>query len=326
MSDLEETGRALLALAADAHDPTDQDRARVRTALAARLGAAAGLGVGTAVGVGVTAKAAASVGGAASTGGAAAAVGGGALATKLVGVAVVLTTTLGVGTAVKLARRSEHARAAAKTSETTLEAHARRPLADARRDGLVPPSSDVPVAATAPSDEPMPAPRVRGPAPAVSSAPSRGAPPAPPTVPIPTAVGAQAHERIDSPDTTPSRRPEPVSGAARACPSAISGANAGARSEAAVADEARLVHDGVLALRAGQAACALSLLDTHARFYPDGVLAEEREAERALALAELGRLAEARAAATEFLRKHPASPLGVRLRRRVPGLDVDAPR
>jgi len=93
------------------------------------------------------------------------------------------------------------------------------------------------------------------------------------------------------------------------------------RSEFTVADEARLVRDGVRALREGQAACALSLLDAHARYYPEGVLAEEREAERALALADLGRIAEARAAATAFLRKHHGSPLGARLRQRIPGLE-----
>jgi len=88
-----------------------------------------------------------------------------------------------------------------------------------------------------------------------------------------------------------------------------------------VADETRLVHDGVRALHEGQPACALSLLDAHAHFYPHGVLAEEREAERALALAELGRLAEARAVGAAFLHAHPGSPLGARLRQRIPGID-----
>jgi len=82
------------------------------------------------------------------------------------------------------------------------------------------------------------------------------------------------------------------------------------------------VHDGVRALHEGQAACALSLLDTHAHFYPHGVLSEERDAERALALAELGRTLEARAVAAAFLRAHPTSPLGVRLRQRIPGIDA----
>ena len=85
-------------------------------------------------------------------------------------------------------------------------------------------------------------------------------------------------------------------------------------SQSGVAGEARLVTDGVRARRSGRSACALSLLDAHARVFPDGVLAEERDAERALALAALGRTAEARTAATAFLRKYPASLLGARLR------------
>ena len=85
-----------------------------------------------------------------------------------------------------------------------------------------------------------------------------------------------------------------------------------------MADEARLVQDGVRSLRSGRPATALAFLDLHARLYPDGVLAEERDAERALALAELGRMPEARAAAAAFLGKYPKSPLGVRLRHRIP--------
>jgi hypothetical protein len=81
----------------------------------------------------------------------------------------------------------------------------------------------------------------------------------------------------------------------------------------AVADEASLVHAGVVARRAGQPVRALQLFDKHARLYPQGVLAEERDVERALALADLGRVTEARAAIDRFLQAHPASPLAPRL-------------
>jgi len=83
-----------------------------------------------------------------------------------------------------------------------------------------------------------------------------------------------------------------------------------------LADEAQLIHTAVVALRSGKAAQALALFDAHANFYPHGVLAEERDAERALALADLGRTAEARAAIERFLGAHPASPLAARLRER----------
>jgi hypothetical protein len=358
MSDLDEAGRAMIALAGDAHDPTDADRARVRAALAGRLGAAAGLGLGTAavLGATATAKAAAGAGGVASAGGAGAAMAGagvgGTLAMKLVGVAVAITTVVGVGTAVKVARRSTQAPAAAKISEV----HGGRTVIAAAPPALPAPareqatSKELP--SVTPADDPAPsyeasngeAANHAAPVHAVPShaarehaAPSHAAlattptfsPAAAPTMPPPAAPTlspeAQGRAKIEARDVTetdPHRRSvTPASANDHGCPPAFSGANpAAGRSGSAVADEARLVHDGVRARRAGLPACALSLLETHASHYPEGVLAEEREAERALALADLGRLLEARSAAAAFLRKHPASPLGMRLRHRIPGL------
>ena len=89
-----------------------------------------------------------------------------------------------------------------------------------------------------------------------------------------------------------------------------------------MADEASLLHEGIVALRSGQPARALVLFDDHARLYPHGVLAEEREAERALALAYLlGHTTEARAAIDRFLQAHPNSPLAARLLARARLLD-----
>lgn len=327
MSDLDEAGRAMIALAGDAHDPTDADRARVRAALAGRLGAAAGLGLGTVavLGATATAKAAAGAGGVATAGGAGAAVAvagaGSTLAMKLV-VAVALTTAVGVGTAVSLARRSAQTPAAAKSAEVqvrrtvvaaappTLPAPAREPEE---------PTSKEPSPVT-PADEPAPrraAPNHEAPRPAATS---QAAPPTAPA-PFPQVEAPAPAEARDVTGTVPHHRSVTVASASdRVCPPSTSSAARGLAS--AVVDEARLVHDGVRARRAGQPACALSLLDAHARYYPEGVLAEEREAERALALADLGRTPEARLAAAAFLRKHPASPLGVRLRHRIAGLDV----
>jgi len=81
-----------------------------------------------------------------------------------------------------------------------------------------------------------------------------------------------------------------------------------------LAREARLVKDGVIALRSGDAAHALALFDEHARTYPNGVLADDRAVERVIALCDLGRLAEARAAAHDFLTSKPSSPLAARMR------------
>jgi TolA-binding protein len=89
----------------------------------------------------------------------------------------------------------------------------------------------------------------------------------------------------------------------------------------AVADEARLVHAALMAARSGQRERALALFDEHAFRYPHGALAEERDAKRALVLADLGRTPDARAAIDHFLRTYPASPLATRLRERLRDLD-----
>jgi hypothetical protein len=235
---------------------------------------------------------------------------------------VVVTTTVGVGAAVRLARRPAPVPTAAKKPEL----QGRRTAAAPPRE-LSAPGGERATREDPPSDAPaVGAPAGReasndeGPGrEAVRTAPARAA----------RAEASAARAKLAARGTTapaPSQRaaaaPAPAAASERACAPAASGPEPAARRpESTVADEARLVDDGVRALREGQAACALSLLDTHARFYPEGVLAEERDAERALALAELGRVAEARAAAAAFLRKHPASPLGVRLRQRIPGID-----
>jgi outer membrane protein assembly factor BamD (BamD/ComL family) len=55
------------------------------------------------------------------------------------------------------------------------------------------------------------------------------------------------------------------------------------------------------------------LLDDHARRFPAGSLIEEREATRVLALCRVGRVSEAKDAASRFLREHPRSPQASRV-------------
>jgi RNA polymerase sigma-70 factor (ECF subfamily) len=59
----------------------------------------------------------------------------------------------------------------------------------------------------------------------------------------------------------------------------------------------------------GHADQALSLLDAHARSYPNGMLSEERDAQRVLVLCALGRKDDAAKAAGTFVASHPSSPL-----------------
>ncbi len=83
---------------------------------------------------------------------------------------------------------------------------------------------------------------------------------------------------------------------------------------ATLEEETRLVQSAIAALRSGDPASGLSLLDEHTREFPRGVLAEERSGERVLALCALGRDAEARAAADQFLVEHANAPLAGKVR------------
>ena len=83
---------------------------------------------------------------------------------------------------------------------------------------------------------------------------------------------------------------------------------------ATVAAEAKLLREADGALRAGDPTRALALLNEHAASFPQGVLVEERNAERIVALCALGQKAQAREAASAFLRDHGASPLAARVR------------
>jgi len=85
------------------------------------------------------------------------------------------------------------------------------------------------------------------------------------------------------------------------------------RRETAVADstltaEIALIRDAQRALRADQPELALRHLDAHASRFADGVLSEEREAARVVALCEAGRVDASRALAQRFMRERPSSP------------------
>jgi hypothetical protein len=101
------------------------------------------------------------------------------------------------------------------------------------------------------------------------------------------------------------RRPMPPS---PAMPARARGATASVEAEMGLIGEARD------ALRSGAGARALLLLDEHAHRYPAGALGEERDAMRIAALCALGRVAESRAAASQFLRAFPESPHAARVR------------
>jgi hypothetical protein len=80
-----------------------------------------------------------------------------------------------------------------------------------------------------------------------------------------------------------------------------------------VASELALLGKARAALRAGDGAKSLALLDEHARHFAGGQLSAERQAVRVLALCSLGRTPEARQVASQFFTQHPHSPLTQRL-------------
>ncbi len=79
------------------------------------------------------------------------------------------------------------------------------------------------------------------------------------------------------------------------------------------APETELIRAGLASLHGGDPVHALALFDRHAREFPGGVLADERDVERITALCDLGRSADARAAASSFLRRRATAPLAGRV-------------
>jgi len=69
------------------------------------------------------------------------------------------------------------------------------------------------------------------------------------------------------------------------------------------------------ALQQGEPVEALRALDRHARLFPRGAMRQEREAARAVSLCELGRFKEGRAIARSLLARSPRTPLAARLAR-----------
>lgn len=78
-------------------------------------------------------------------------------------------------------------------------------------------------------------------------------------------------------------------------------------------EESRMVADARDALRRGDTAGALGMLEQIRLKFPGGVLAQEREALAIEALARSGRKADASARASAFVKAYPTSPLAARV-------------
>jgi hypothetical protein len=158
---------------------------------------------------------------------------------------------------------------------------------------------------------------VKGPRPPepIATAPAAG-------TPVPPAAGAPAPPppAEDAPPPAEAAPARPTPGTRRAVrdqlrPRTAAGPWTTAPSAATrLREETTLIRDARQALRAGDAARALGLLDESRRLFPAGVLQQERERLAIEALLEDGRAAEASARAAAFLRKYPNSPHAAEIR------------
>jgi hypothetical protein len=130
--------------------------------------------------------------------------------------------------------------------------------------------------------------------------------------PLQPAAGVAPWDDAIAPGST--ERPRPTPGArrsvgARPRPGVASGPSPAAPSSPSrLREETTLVREARQALRGGDAARALRVLEECRRLFPAGVLEQERERLIVEALIKGGRASEAAVRATEFLRKYPDSP------------------
>jgi len=284
----------LVAAERDAPTGTAEEHARIRGRLAAAFGffgaGAGGLsagGGGAASGGGVAGGGGAVAGGAgsAAAGGTAAAGAGTSAATAAVGTSLAIKPILVVA-AIASAAGGGYYLGSERESPPKIEAHS----AEA--------------------------------SPRASTAPARGT-----RARVDTAVDVDADEALEAPDVavaqtgsvpSASAAPEPRARATtpRAAASGGAARHPPRRSARAVRTrtatpptpaEAALVGTALKAVEAGDSRAALTALTAHEREFPDGVLAEERDALRVRALIEAGREAEAKRRARDFAVEFPDS-------------------
>jgi hypothetical protein len=82
-----------------------------------------------------------------------------------------------------------------------------------------------------------------------------------------------------------------------------------------LAEELSLLTAAQHAARRARPRAALAWLDKHARRFPEGVMAEERAAERVAALCALGKTERAQRVARDFLARFAGSPQSARVQR-----------
>ena len=284
MSDaLSPKSQAFLRSVQDADDPTRDDYDRVRAGVKARLAASVAAGVAALVTAKTVAASEAGVLTAVTATATTATVVTAVTTASVGGGAAVPTGSAGVAFATKLVAVLLVVGAAAGGT-TAVVRHQQAMHASAAE------ATTVHAAPSLPRD--LQAPQARPPM------------PLPPTL----ATALATIEPTPPPAFTPPPAPAPSPSLATALTTET------ASSPSSLDAEIALVRDARAALRGGDAARALALLDEHTRRFSRGALAEDCDAERIYALCALGRSGEARSLATRFLTSHPASPHGASVR------------
>jgi hypothetical protein len=287
MTELSREARAALARGLELDGPSAERRARVKSRLVLALGSGAAV-------LGGSVAAAAEAASPFVAGAAAVTAKGLAVGSLLVWFGAGALAGAGVSGAVVAVRH------VTPPATRSLEA---RPLAASRAERA--PRAGVP-AAPAPSSAPGAQPALTGPGVTSGSAPaaarSRGVP-AMSALPPVAAPPAGTATVAGAPSVT-------------GLPSAVTSSG--------LSEEAALLQRAERALAANEPGAALSALAEHERRFPAGVLREERQAAKVLALCELGRVAEARSLARVFLSAAPGSVLVPRLERSCVGPVVKA--
>jgi hypothetical protein len=135
------------------------------------------------------------------------------------------------------------------------------------------------------------------------------APPSlPPTPPAPFSVIEPA---LPAPSAVAPASPVSVAHAPSPAPHA---------SQGSVAEEVAILRRVSASLRAGDPRTALAGVAEHARRFPNGALAEERDTERIVALCALGRREDATRATERFERAYPSSSHEGRIRAACPAI------
>lgn len=117
----------------------------------------------------------------------------------------------------------------------------------------------------------------------------------------------------------PAIEPRPTTSASPEVAPAVEAPPSAAPTPAAtLSEEVALLDDAVAALRRGEGAAALLMLDRYDRKFPQGVLNPEATVARIEALVAIGDLARARTIAARFLAANGDSPLAHRVRQSLP--------